>query len=43
MLRDGYERCEISWILEDNALARRMGDMFGGTLYKRYALFEGAC
>jgi hypothetical protein len=43
MLRDGYERCEISWILEDNALTRRMGDMFGGTLYKRYALFEGAC
>jgi GNAT superfamily N-acetyltransferase len=43
MLRDGYERCEISWILEDNVLTRRMGDMFGGTLYKRYALFEGAC
>ena len=41
MLRDGYERCEISWILEDNVLTRRIGDMFGGTLYKRYALYEG--
>ena len=40
MLRDGYERCEISWILEDNVLTRRIGDMFGGTIYKRYGLYE---
>jgi GNAT superfamily N-acetyltransferase len=42
MLRDGYQRCEISWILEDNALMRRIGDVFGGRLYKRYALYERA-
>ena len=41
MLRAGYRRCEISWILEDNVLMRRIGDMFGGTLYKRYAMYEG--
>jgi hypothetical protein len=41
MLRAGYERCEISWILEDNVLTRRIGDMFGGTVYKRYALYDG--
>jgi GNAT superfamily N-acetyltransferase len=41
MLRRGFERCEISWILEDNVLLRRIGDMFGGTIYKTYALYEG--
>jgi GNAT superfamily N-acetyltransferase len=41
-LRRGYERCEISWILEDNMLTRRIGDMLGGTIYKRYALYDGA-
>ena len=41
MLRAGYERCEISWMLEDNVLPQRIGDMFGGTLYKRWALYEG--
>jgi hypothetical protein len=41
MLGAGYERCEISWILEDNVLPRRIGDMFGGTVYKRWALYGG--
>jgi hypothetical protein len=41
-LRAGFQRCEISWILEDNPLMRSVGEMFGGTAYKRYALFEGA-
>lgn len=41
MLEGGYERCDLSWILEENVLTRRLGEMFGGTVYKRYALFEG--
>jgi GNAT superfamily N-acetyltransferase len=41
MLRAGYERCEMSWLLEDNVLIRSIGDMFGGTVYKRYALYDG--
>jgi hypothetical protein len=41
MLRAGYQRCEISWILEDNPLMRGVAAMFGGAPYKRYALYEG--
>jgi len=37
----GYERCEISWVLDDNPLMQSMGAMFGGAPYKRYALYEG--
>jgi GNAT superfamily N-acetyltransferase len=42
ILRRGFELCEISWILDDNALMRRIGEMFGGTIYKTYALYEGS-
>jgi hypothetical protein len=42
MLRGGYQRCELSWILEDNVGPQRFGDMFGGTVSRRYALYEGA-
>ena len=42
LLRRGFELCEISWILDDNALMRRIGEMFGGTIYKTYALYEGS-
>lgn len=41
-LRAGYQRCEISWVLDDNAPMRSIGEMFGGAAYKRYRLFEGA-
>jgi GNAT superfamily N-acetyltransferase len=41
VLDRGYELCEISWILEDNVLMRRIGEMFGATVYKTYALYEG--
>ena len=42
MLRAGYERCEMSWLLEENVLVRRIGEMFGGIAYKRYALYESS-
>jgi GNAT superfamily N-acetyltransferase len=41
-LRDGYEAAELSWVLDDNALMLRVGEMFGGTRYKTYRLYEGA-
>jgi hypothetical protein len=41
LLDRGFELCEISWILEDNLLMRRIGEMFGGSLYKTYALYDG--
>jgi GNAT superfamily N-acetyltransferase len=41
VLDRGFELCEISWILEDNLLMRRIGEMFGATVYKTYALYEG--
>jgi hypothetical protein len=40
-LRRGYQTCEISWILDDNVLMRRIGEMFGADVYKTYALYEG--
>jgi len=41
MLRAGFEAAEVSWVLDDNVLMRRIGEMFGGTLYKTYRLYEG--
>jgi GNAT superfamily N-acetyltransferase len=40
MLVARYERCEISWVLDDNPLMQSVGAMFGGAPYKRYALYE---
>ncbi len=42
MLRAGYQRCEISWVLDDNPLMQSIGEMFSGAPYKRYALYEGS-
>lgn len=41
VLGRGFELCEISWILEDNLLMRRIGEMFGAAVYKTYALYQG--
>ncbi len=41
-LRAGFEAAELSWVLDDNILMLRVGEMFGGTRYKTYRLFEGA-
>jgi GNAT superfamily N-acetyltransferase len=36
----GFIRAEISWILEDNWVVLRMAERLGGTLYKRYRIYE---
>jgi len=36
----GYERAELSWILEDNLLMRRACENMGGKLYKKYRIYE---
>lgn len=38
----GYERAELSWILEDNLPVRRVIEAFGGIPYKTYRIFEKA-
>ncbi|MCW5749953.1 MAG: dATP pyrophosphohydrolase [Alphaproteobacteria bacterium] len=38
----GYERAELSWILEDNLPVRRVIEAFGGVPYKTYRIFEKA-
>ncbi len=41
VLRAGFEAAEVSWVLDDNILMQRIGEMFGGALYKTYRLYEG--
>jgi GNAT superfamily N-acetyltransferase len=36
----GYERAEMSWILEDNVLMNRAMQRLGGGVIKRYRIFE---
>jgi GNAT superfamily N-acetyltransferase len=40
--RLGYERYELSWILEDNLAMRRICDAGGAQVYKTYRLYEKA-
>jgi GNAT superfamily N-acetyltransferase len=42
-LEAGFEAAELSWVLDDNVLMQRVGDMFGGARYKTYRLYEGSC
>jgi GNAT superfamily N-acetyltransferase len=37
----GYEGGEVSWVLEDNAMANRAAAIFGGRRYKTYRIYEG--
>ena len=39
-MRKGYERAEMSWILEDNASMRKGCELMGGKLYKKYRIYE---
>ena len=41
-LEGGHEAAELSWVLDDNVLMQRIGDMWGGNRYKTYRLYEGA-
>jgi GNAT superfamily N-acetyltransferase len=39
-MKKGYERAEMSWILEDNVLMQRGCELMGGKLYKKYRIYE---
>ena len=39
-MKKGYERAEMSWILEDNILMQRGCELMGGKLYKKYRIYE---
>ena len=39
-LKAGIQDAEASWILEDNAMMRRLLETFGGRVYKTYRLYE---
>jgi hypothetical protein len=36
----GYQRCEMSWILESNDMMNRIIERTGGELYKTYRIYE---
>ncbi len=36
----GYVDSEISWLLEDNLLVIRAAEMMGGSLYKKYRIYQ---
>ena len=36
----GYERCEMSWILESNDMMNRIIERLGGKIYKTYRVYE---
>ena len=38
----GYQRCEMSWILEDNAPMRGIVDALGAQIYKTYRIYQKA-
>jgi hypothetical protein len=38
--RKGYERCEMSWILESNDMMNRIIERLGGKVYKTYRIYE---
>jgi hypothetical protein len=39
-VKNGYERVEMSWVLEDNVLMQRGCELMGGKLYKKYRIYE---
>ena len=36
----GYQRCEMSWILESNDMMNRIIERLGGKIYKTYRIYE---
>jgi GNAT superfamily N-acetyltransferase len=38
--RKGYERCEMSWILESNDMMNRIIERLGGKVYKTYRVYQ---
>ncbi len=39
-MKKGYERAEMSWVLEDNILMMKGCELMGGKLYKKYRIYE---
>ena len=39
-VKKGYERAEMSLILEDNVLMQRGCELMGGKFYKKYRIYE---
>ena len=39
-VKGGYTNLEFSWILEDNVPVKRIIEMLGGLLYKKYRIYE---
>jgi GNAT superfamily N-acetyltransferase len=42
LLTKGYRYCEVSWILENNLMMRRMAEAYGGKIYRTYRVYEKA-
>ena len=40
LTKEGLERIELSWVLEDNLPMRRVIESIGGRIYKTYRIFE---
>ena len=40
LLRKGYRYLEISWVLENNLMMRRMAEAYNGKVYRTYRLYE---
>jgi hypothetical protein len=38
--KGGYRQVEFSWILEDNTPVKKIAELFGAALYKRYRIYE---
>ena len=38
----GYQRFELSWVLEDNMPMRRISESIGASIYKTYRIYEKA-
>jgi len=39
-LHKGYQRAEMSWVLEDNEMMKKGCEFMGGRLYKKYRIYE---
>lgn len=42
VMRKGYRRAELSWVLEENFMTKRMAELYGGKAYRTYRLYEKA-
>lgn len=40
--RDGFDYCELSWVLEDNVAMNSLAEKAGGKRYRTYRLFEAS-